>query len=78
MAKLNEQVFLTMVRGLRNTCAAAIDMMDLILDVAEREQQGDASASTGCPHPIAARVPKQAMGHPKRFYCTACEQDVEG
>ena len=78
MRKINEQVFLTMVRGLRNTCAAAIDMMDLILDAAENENTVIGEGQTQCPHPIAGRIPKQAMGHPKRFHCTTCGHDVEG
>jgi len=68
-------LFLTSLRALRNTLAAAVDQIDVILDLAERPPSE--SASNVCTHPAAMRVPSPAMGHPDRFFCRKCKQEVE-
>jgi len=77
MSTRQEQQFLTSLRSLRNTLASAVDQMDLILDLAE-QPVGEPSTSAACTHPVATRVPNPAMGHPDRFYCRKCKQEVEG
>ena len=76
MGNRNEQLFLTALRGLRNTLAAAVDQIDTILDLAERPASSEASKE--CVHPAAYRTPTPSMGHPDRFYCRACKKEVEG
>lgn len=68
-------VFLVGLRALRNTLVSAVDQIDLILDAAERT--ADSGESGECSHPMQNRVSKATMGHPNRFHCTACNQDVE-
>lgn len=81
MSSINEQRFLTAMRGLRNTLAGAVDQLDLILDLAEQRTTDTISGERKpgeCPHPIAARTAKATMGHPGRFHCNVCGKDVEG
>lgn len=72
-----QQLFLTQLRSLRNTMASAVDQIDVLLDMAEQSTQPQQSPGE-CPHPMGARRPTPAMGHPTRFRCTACNQEVEG
>lgn len=30
-----------------------------------------------CPHPEEGRIPRKAMGHPNRFFCSECKQEIE-
>ena len=71
-----DKVFLTMLRGLRNALASAVDQIDVILDAAE--QPTLPMQETECQHPVSARSSRAAMGHPDRFYCSACKKEVEG
>lgn len=74
-----QERFLTELRAVRNQAAALIDMADLILDSAEQVEEQSSTRQPGeCPHPKAARQPRATMGHPNRFHCTVCDQDVEG
>lgn len=76
MSDHNTQLFLTSLRGLRNTLASAVDQIDVLLDLAERPTS-EPSADASCSHPAANRRPNPAMGHPDRFYCTKCKTEVE-
>jgi hypothetical protein len=79
MKNKSEQRFLTAMRGLRNTLASAVDQLDVILDLAEEDAKTEVvpKGKGECPHPMSSRVPKAVMGHPTRFHCTTCGQDVE-
>lgn len=77
MSERDTQLFLTSLRGLRNTLAAAVDQIDVLLDLAERPSQ-EPPQTAECPHPAGMRVPNPVMGHPDRFFCRRCRQEVEG
>lgn len=77
MSEHGTQLFLTSLRGLRNTLAAAVDQIDVLLDLAERPAD-EPSTTAECLHPAAYRMPNPVMGHPERFYCKKCKQEVEG
>jgi hypothetical protein len=74
VAGRQQQVFLTTLRALRNSLAASVDMIDVILDAAEQP----VASTEPCDHPMSMRLPKAGMGHPHRFHCRQCQQDVEG
>ena len=79
MKSRQEALFLTGLRALRNTLAAAVDQIDVILNRADDEIRGSAQGRKRgeCPHPIASRESRAAMGHPNRFHCNTCGEDVE-
>jgi hypothetical protein len=72
----NEQALLTMLRGVRNAMAAAVDMIDVALDAAEQLPQSSTEKGQ-CPHPMATRTSRASMGHPHRFHCGTCDMEVE-
>lgn len=71
-------LFLMMIRTLRHTLAAAVTEIDVILTMADQPADTAPRTRGECPHPVAGRINKAAMGHPNRFFCTTCDQDVEG
>lgn len=50
--------------------------VDLAIAAAEALEGGGASG--GCPHPAEARVDASVNGESARFYCRACDQEVQG
>lgn len=71
------QIFLTGLRALRNTLASAVDQIDVILDLAEKPSDVSTPTMDECPHPPAKRLARPSMGHLGKYYCTACNKDVE-
>lgn len=75
-----EQLLLTQLRAVRNQAAGLMDTIDVLLDMAERDDKASPTQDTKrgeCRHPIPARESRAAMGHPNRFFCNVCQQDVE-
>lgn len=35
------------------------------------------SSDAGCPHPKGQLIDARSMGHPNRWHCTQCEQEVD-
>lgn len=75
MAGENTALFLNQLMALRDTLRSGAAQIDGILELAQRPS--DAPQHSGCPHPVRMRVPAPAMGHPGRFHCKQCKQDVE-
>lgn len=71
----NTELFLNSLRALRHQCAGVVSSLDNILELAERPT--DEPVSAECQHPIAARKPIPTMGHPNRFKCNVCGQEVD-
>lgn len=77
MAKSDAELLLDSLRALHAHCLGVANEIQVILDLAERPSNGIPSSEGACRHPMAARVPAKAMGHPTRFVCQACGQTVE-
>lgn len=81
---------LAMIRLMVVNAQATLETARMALDDAMAEQEAAASPDSShvpspdgtqspvCEHPPEARRPAAVMGHPRRFYCTACDTTVEG
>lgn len=74
----NTELFLSELKALRLSLLASAQIIENILDIAERPTEDASIADQPCRHPIPARVPTPGMGHPHRFRCRECNQEVEG
>lgn len=71
----NTQLFLTALKALRSTLEAGAGQITTILELAERPNTEAEPAK--CVHPVGARQSRAVMGHPTRFFCTACQTLVD-
>jgi hypothetical protein len=74
----NAEFLLTQLAGLRHQLMGVVAAIDLIMEHASRpSDQATAPGLPVCRHPLPRRVPTPAMGHPRRFRCGDCNEEVE-
>lgn len=71
----DSKLFLDALRGLQHTCLSLASQIGVVLDLADRPL--DSVEEGTCRHPPQRRLPAPAMGHPNRFFCQECNQEVE-
>ena len=69
-------LLLGLLKTTRLAMLTAVKAIDNVIALAE--QPGEENPSQGCQHPHAMRIPTPSMGHPMRFHCQACNNDIEG
>lgn len=79
----NAEFMLTQLAALRHQLLGAAGAIEVILEHASRPSDAEVEESGTkqppvCKHPMSKRHPTPVMGHPHRFRCTACGQEVEG
>ena len=80
MSGPNLDVLIASLRGLRNTLVATVSAIDTTLAALSLPSDPPLNPmreNEECPHPSAFLVSKRSMGHPNRYYCLQCKQDVE-
>lgn len=74
----SSELLLTQLRALHAQAMGIAHTIEAILVVAEADADATATVAPGCEHPMMSRVGMAVMGHPNRFFCQKCEQEVEG
>jgi hypothetical protein len=73
----NAEFLLTQLASLRHQLMGVATTIDLIMEHASRPSDQATASAPVCRHPLPRRVPTPAMGHPRRFRCGDCNEEVE-
>lgn len=68
-------LFVTQLKALHSQCLGLAHTIETVL--ISIEQSPDAESLPACEHPIPFRQPMAAMGHPTRFRCQSCGEEVD-